>query len=155
MLAIDGRAPAAPAALNHMRTIITARRSPISHVAVVDYHGAGGTRRQYLQVTMGRYHGFVSCFPYGADLFIGWTFWLNIAPAQWFGLMLRRILWGGSVRAGLSFDDPKAMREMLHGAVREGVDVATGRMDPTGGYSTAVPRGIPVIVAKASDVDTR
>ena len=101
---------------------------------------------------MGHYRGVVSCFPYGNDLFIGWTFWIHLSPAQWLAIMFRRIFRGSAVYAGLSFDDPKALREMLHGAVREGVDVAMGRIDPRGD-GMGSDSDVPVIIARAPQAE--
>ena len=140
MLTVDGRGNAAGPALDHMYTIIAARRTPISQMKVVRLAPKQQQARNYLQVDDGVFTGFVSCFPYGADLFIGWTFWLNMSPGRWLFMSLQRLVSGGSgIYGSLAHDQPKALREVLHSAVRQGVDIATGDVEPLGqgaiGYS--------------------
>ncbi len=150
MFPLEGRGGAASEALDHMYTIIHKRRTPVTRMSIVRYHPpVASTERYYLQLRTGNYRGFVSCFAYGQDLFIGWTFWIRLSPAEWLAIMFRRIARGSVFYAGLSSDDPKAMREMLHGAVREGVDVAIGRIESQGdGLGSDLD--VPVIIARAA-----
>lgn len=96
----------------------------------------------------GLYLGFVSSFAYGADLFIGWTFWLHVSPARWllitFGRVFRAMgVRGSALYGSLAFDGAKAMREVMHRAVRQGVDVATEQTEAAGQGS--IGSAIPVV----------
>lgn len=133
MLTVDGQGRAAGPALDHMYTIIAARGTPIGHMNVVRLSPSRQQARAYLQVDDDVFTGFVSCFPFGADLFIGWTFWLNMSPGRWLLMTLRRLIGrGGGIYTALAYDQPKALREVLHSAVRQGVDIAAGNAEPQG-----------------------
>ena len=147
MLTVDGKGAVALAALDHMYTIIKARRPPITNLRVVQFTTPAQPPRDYLEITGGSYQGFVSCFAYGADLFIGWTFWLHLSPAKWLGLTLRRMLQGSPVYGSLAFDAAKAMREMIHSAVRQGVDVAAGDVGPVG--QGTIGQMVPIIAVSS------
>jgi hypothetical protein len=144
MLTVDDKAPASRRALEHMYAIFVARRTPITSLHPVRIAPHGQPTREYLQVEDGIYLGFISCFAYGSDLFIGWTMSLNLSPFRWIVLHVQRML---SVRTGgpysrLAYDQPKALREVLHSVVRQGVDVATDEIDAAGQgvlSSTALP----------------
>jgi len=97
----------------------------------------GQGSRDVLEVRQGTFYGLVSCFASGNDLYIGWTFWLYLSPARWLLIWLRRLLWeirfrGHAIYVSLQFDRAKALREALHSASREGVDVAAGQVAAQG-----------------------
>ena len=134
MLTVDGKGDAAQPALEHMVSIIEARRPPLTGMSVVRLAVSGQYPRDYLQLEDGNYLGFVSSFAYGSDLYIGWTFWLNVSPGRWLITMLARLFkgWGSGVYGSLVFDVAKALREVMHSAVRQGVDVAVGTTEASG-----------------------
>jgi hypothetical protein len=134
MLTVDGKGFTARHALDHMYTILSARQTPVRTVQVVRLAPAGQQPRDYLRLDDALFTGFVSSFGYGTDLFIGWTFWLNVSPARWLLRHLERLFRGdgAGIYGSLVFDQPKAMREVMHSAVRQGVDIATGQTRPLG-----------------------
>lgn len=133
MLTVDGQGRVAALALDHMYTIIAARRTPIGQMSVVRLNPSKQQTRDYLRVDDGVFTGFVSCFPYGADLFIGWSYWINMSPGRWLIMTAQRIFRGGdAIYTSLAYDQPKALREVLHSAVRQGVDIAAGNAEPQG-----------------------
>lgn len=134
MITVDGRGEAARAALDHMYAIITARHTPIRSPRVVRLNSAQREPRHYLRLDDERFTGFVSAFGFGSDLFIGWTFWLNMSPARWLLLTLARMFGGHGlgIYGSVAYDSPKALREVMHSAVRQGVDMATGQTEPKG-----------------------
>lgn len=134
MITIDGAGDGARAALEHMYLIVHNRQTPVRTLRVVRLRAARQQQRDYLRLDDGHFSGFVSSFNYGTDLFIGWTFWLTMSPAQWLWLSLRRMFRSSSnnIYVSLVNDQPKAMREVMHAAVRQGVDMATGRIRPIG-----------------------
>jgi hypothetical protein len=134
MLTVDGKGDAAQPALEHMVSIVEARRPPLTGMSVVRLAVSGQYPRDYLQLEDGNYLGFVSSFAYGSDLYIGWTFWLNVSPGRWLITMLARLFkgWGSGVYGSLVFDLAKALREVMHSAVRQGVDVAVGATEASG-----------------------
>lgn len=105
-------------------------RSPLSvtpHRA--DLPGDQGVNDR-LRVSDGYYQAYVSVFPHGTDLYIGWTMWRSRRGWQ---LVLRFLLdvWLGF--AGQAADEqrairaerPRAMLEAVHLACREGASAAS------------------------------
>ena len=134
LITVDARGGAARAALDHMYTIIAARRTPIRGLQVVRLNAPRQPPRDYLRIDDDYFTGFVSAFEFGSDLFIGWTFWLNLSPARWLWLSLGRMFRGRGlgIYGSVVYDSPKALREVMHSAVRQGVDMATGETEPMG-----------------------
>lgn len=134
MITIDGAGEGARAALEHMYLIVHNRQTPVRTLRVVRLQAARQQQRDYLRLDDAHFSGFVSSFAHGTDLFIGWTFWLTMSPAQWMWLSLGRMFRDSSnnIYKSLVNDRPKAMREVMHAAVRQGVDMATGRIRPIG-----------------------
>ncbi len=133
---VDGKGAAERTAFEQIAYSFQQRRTPVEKIGIRRITQAGMTR-DYLEVRSGIFFGYVSCFAYGRDLFIAWTFWLNLSPARWCLLWLKA-LWlmvtmrGSELYVTLRFDDARAMREALHAASREGVDVAAGEIAPQG-----------------------
>ncbi len=79
-LSVDGRAAAAEATLEHMAWAVRRREIPLDEIQVRRLEGAGGQSRDYLELRRAEFTGFISCFAYGQDLYLGWTFWLGSRP---------------------------------------------------------------------------
>jgi hypothetical protein len=62
MLTVDGKGDAAQPALEHMVSIVEARRPPLTGMSVVRLAVSGQYPRDYLQLEDGNYLGFVSSF---------------------------------------------------------------------------------------------
>jgi hypothetical protein len=72
---------------------------------------------------------YVSVFEYGTSLYVGWMMWRNRRGYQLIGTFLKDLVGGFLGRTGvisqmLRTEKPRAMREAVHSAVREGVEVA-------------------------------
>lgn len=139
-LTVDGSAGAATAVLDHMAWTIHERRTPLDSLRAKQLSVPGQPPRVYLELRHGLFAGYVSSFAYGNDLFVGWTFWLYMSPARWVLLALGRAfqaltLRGSALYVALRYDPAKALRETLHSTLRQGVDVASGRVRPAGGGS--------------------
>ena len=133
---VDGKGAAAATAFEQIAFSFQQRRTPVERVGIRRIT-QGGETKDYLEVRSGIFYGYVSCFAYGNDLFIAWTFWLNLSPARWCLLWLKAIwlmvtMRGSELYVTLRFDGARAMREALHAASREGVDVAAGEIAPQG-----------------------
>ncbi len=134
---VDGQASIAPVAFDHIAWALERRETPLDEVKIRRLKLAGGESRDYLEVRRGLFSGLVSCFAYGQDLYLGWTFWLRISPLRCALMMLAR-LWqtlqrrGNDLYVSLRYDYARAMREAVHSATREGVEVATGQERPQG-----------------------
>ena len=134
---VDGQASAGAVAFDHIVWALQHRKSPLDVVQVRRLKLAGGEGRDYLEIGRGLFSGFVSCFAYGEDLYVGWTFWLRISPLHFMFMAIARI-WqmllqrGSELYVALRYDYARAMREVLHSVAREGVNVATGQARPQG-----------------------
>ncbi|MFF7357701.1 MULTISPECIES: adhesin [Streptomyces] len=82
-----------------------------------------------LVVTSGRYVAYVTVFAYGTSLYVGWTMWRSRPGAVVIGHFVKDLIGSLVNRAGtlnqmLRTDRPRAMREAVHSAAREGVEIA-------------------------------
>ena len=93
--------------------------------------------RDYLELNSGIFYGYVACFGYGQDLYIGWTYWSKLSPIRYVFIFFAR-LWqslfnrGSDLYVSLRFDSARALRKTMHRATRQGVDVAVGRLEAQG-----------------------
>jgi len=156
---IDGKGGSADGVYDHIAAGLVARQTPVQYRAVnlPDIWWRG-----YLQVRMGAYSAFVTCFPFGQDLYIGWTVWWSMS---WLGYrrsdpnrglvalvllpwrIVADMLTGRASTYELSYvhqyDEAKALRECVHAVTRQGVEAAVGLV-PLRGKGTigsAVPEG--------------
>jgi len=133
---VDDKAAAAPVAFEHITWAARRRETPLDLIQVRRLNLAG-QGRDYLELRRGLFTGFISCFAYGQDLYVGWTFFLRISPLRYLLMALARV-WQTLKRQGtdlyvtLRFDYARAMREAMHSVAREGVDVAVGQVRPQG-----------------------
>ena len=130
---VDDRGQAAPIVFDHIAWALQRRKTPMDSLQLRRFKVMSQGSRDTLEIKQGIFRGFVSCFENGGDLYIGWTFWLYLSPARYLWTGFRRLLWelrnrGHAIYVSLQFDRAKALREALHSAVREGVDVAAGQV---------------------------
>lgn len=124
---LDGRGAHAQEAFGHVAHVLRQRQIPVDSIGVRQLSQPGHPRRDYLQVRHGILTGYVTCFPYGTDLYIGWTLWWRFSPLH-YALMLAGRRWqiwtgrGTELHLLYRFDVAKAMREAIHAATSEAVD---------------------------------
>jgi hypothetical protein len=134
---VDDKGAVAPVTFEHITWAVRRHETPLDLIQVRRLNLAGGESRDYLELRRGLFTGFISCFAYGQDLYVGWTFYLRISPLRYLLMALARI-WQTLKRQGtdlyvtLRFDYARAMREAMHSVAREGVDVAVGQERPQG-----------------------
>lgn len=88
--------------------------------------------RNLLRISIGKYYSYVSVFPFGRDLYLGWTLWRRQLP------LLIVVRWIGSLFGGdpgysgmIEMEPIKAMREAVHNALRQAIEAAVvGRAIP-------------------------
>jgi hypothetical protein len=128
---IDDRGPQAQAVFGHVAHVLQRRQVPVDSIRVRALSQPGHPRHDYLAVRHGILTGYVTCFPYGTDLYIGWTLWWRFSPLhyavmragrRWQTLTIR----GSELHLLYRYDVAKAMRAALHAAVGEAVDAANG-----------------------------
>jgi hypothetical protein len=134
---VDEAGAARPIVFEHVTYAFRRRNTPVDSLGVRRLSLPGGITRDYLEITQGDFTGYISCFEEGNDLYVGWTFWLRMRPWRWFLLRLER-LWhevtqkANELYVTLRYESAKAMREAMHSAAREGIDVAVGRTEAEG-----------------------
>jgi len=130
---IDGKGEAGPVVFEHIAWVLKQRQTPLDTLQVKRLNLPGEGQRDYLELRRGLFRGYVACFPFGQDLYVGWTFWVSLSPARWVLMVIGRI-WqtvahrGTDLYVSLRFDSARAMREAMHNAAREGIDVAIGQL---------------------------
>jgi hypothetical protein len=117
--------------------VLRGRAVPLDSLQVRRLRLPGAGVRDYLELRRGLFTGYVACFSFGQDLYVGWTFWVTISPFQYVCMIIVRI-WhslsnrGSDLYTTLRYDSARAMRETMHSAAREGVDVAIGQLPGQG-----------------------
>jgi hypothetical protein len=143
---VDGQAVAAPQAFEHIAWVFQRRETPVERLRVQRLKLSGEASRDYLYAHLGIFRGYISCFAFGQDLYIGWIFWWRLSTVRWWLLSLQRMyqratLRGSELHTIHRYDNAKAMREALHGSAREGVDAASGAVSfqGSGTIGTDIP----------------
>jgi hypothetical protein len=134
---VDGMAAAAGMTFEHITWSLRRRQTPLDQLQVRRLSLPGEGKRDYLELRQGIFAGYVACFPYGQDLYVGWTMWVRISPARLLLMLIGR-LWqtlterGSDLFVTLRYDSARAMREAMHSSAREGIDVAIGQVPAEG-----------------------
>ena len=134
---VDGKGAAGGVAFEHIAWTLRQRETPLDSVQVRRLRLAGTGARDYLELRHGLFIGFIACFPYGKDLYVGWTFYFRLSPMRYIFMALARI-WQTlfnrhtDMYVTLRYDSARAMREAMHSSAREGLDVAIGELVPQG-----------------------
>lgn len=128
---VDGQGAAAEQAFEHIAWVFRQRETPVSRLKVGRVRLGLRKSRDFLQCRLGDFQGYISCFAFGRDLYIGWTFWWRLSTVRYWLLRIQRAFQGMTMRNSelhwiLRYDNAKALREVIHGAAREGVDAASG-----------------------------
>jgi hypothetical protein len=128
---VDGKGPAAADTFAHIAWVMKHRETPVDKLDVRRVRLGRRASRDYLYAQLRPFRAYVSCFPFGHDLYIGWTFWWRLSTARWWLLILQRLfqtvtLRGAEIHNVHRYDNAKALREAIHSATREGVDAASG-----------------------------
>ncbi|MDX3588078.1 MULTISPECIES: hypothetical protein [Streptomyces] len=127
---LEDKAAASSSAYATIYGALTSRRIPVSAVpARIRSDIAPEVVHNRLVVTSGRYVAYVTVFAYGTSLYVGWTMWRSRSGAVVIGHFVKDVVGSmlnrtGSLNQMLRTDRPRAMREAVHSAAREGVEIA-------------------------------
>jgi hypothetical protein len=102
-------------------------------VRTVSRHGEDD--REYLELRRGHFRGYISCFVHGADLYVGWSFWLYMSPLRLLMMAISRnirdaISRRNAIQRSLRFESARALVAAIHGATLAGIDAASDQLDP-------------------------
>lgn len=136
-ITVEGKAAATPTVFSHIAAVLYERGTPIEPLRAQRFRLPASGTRDYLELHSHIFYGYVACFGYGQDLYIGWTFWSKLSPIRYVFMFIGR-LWqslfnrGSDLHVSLRYDSARALRETIHSATREGVDVAVDRLQARG-----------------------
>ncbi|MGD0605643.1 MAG: hypothetical protein ABSA53_18845 [Streptosporangiaceae bacterium] len=128
------QAAAAHTALDCVAGALEAHATPNDKLGIrlisPDAEGPGEGRRHFLELRHGYFAGYVSCFPHGHDLYVGWTFWIRVSPIRVLLMRIGRKVQdytgrGNDMYQTLRFETVRATVAAIHTCTLEGVDVAT------------------------------
>ncbi len=155
---LDDKGPAAPAVFAHVTGAFQRRRTPADAVRVKRVPLPGGGHRDMLEVRYGVFMGYITAYGFGSDLHIGWVYYWHLSLWRYLLLGIGNLLNGlrgrqTEVHVLARYEPAKTMREALHAAAREGVDVAADATPAAVGLG--LPTGVPVdpVAAAASGGD--
>jgi hypothetical protein len=100
----------------------------------------------------GHYEAYVTVFPYGSGLYLGWTMWRSRRGFELIGRYFADVFRNMAgqldpVARMLRTEQARAMREAVHAVCREGLHVAIDQIEVPDSY--AFPHGLPPVEAVA------
>jgi hypothetical protein len=136
------QAPAAQTALDRIREELYRHATPNEKLGLRPISPPGEGRRNYLELRRGYFAGYISCFPHGHDLYIGWTYWIRISPLRVLLMRFGRKVQdytgrGNDMYQTLRFEPARATIAAIHTCTLEGVEIAIGESNPADGESVA------------------
>jgi hypothetical protein len=134
-LMVDHKSAAANTVFRHITSAFKQHATPLDSLKIRNLAPPGEGGRDYLEARRNNYRGYVSCFPHGHDLYVGWTFWLRLSPLRLMTMVVERRIQniagrGDDVHQTLRFESARATVAALHSAALAGVDAATAELDP-------------------------
>ena len=141
------RADVSDSVYSAIRGRLAERDLPLQDVIARRTYSRHGVSNRLVLVD-GYYHVYVTVFPYGTSLYLGWTMWRRrrgVALVKRFVSDLVASLGGrlDSVDLMLRTEHPRAIREVVHALCREGLHVAVDRIEVAASYG--FPNGLPRI----------
>ena len=144
------RAPSAEAVLASVRESIIRHETPADSLTTRVITPPGERSRTYLELRRGVFCGMVSSFPYGRDLYAGWTFWISMSPFRLVLMFIGRLIQdytgrGNDIYQTLRWESARAAIGAIHSSLEE----VTGELVPDGGtdggWPPLVPRPAPPV----------
>jgi hypothetical protein len=142
------RAPAAMSVYSAVSGQLVARGLPIQYTSRHRFATGFSPVANRLVLRDGYYEAYVSVFPYGSSLYLGWTMWRSRRGFVLVGRFIADMLSGlvgqiDQVGLMLRTERPRAMREAVHSICREGLHVAVDQIEVPEQYG--FPHGLPPI----------
>jgi hypothetical protein len=123
------RAAAAGPTLTFIQQALERHHTPYAKLAQKPITPPGERRKLYLELQRGLFNGYISCFAYGEDLYVGWTFWIYVSPLRVIILRLTRKVQdytgrGNDIYQTLRFESAQATVAAMHACALEGIKFA-------------------------------
>ncbi len=121
---VEDQAGAARTAYEHIVDVLKRRQIP-ADTSTHQAQGARDVTGHFLVISSGADAGFVAVYPYGTGLYLGWMLWRPQNGWDVVATFLRQIFAPRARMDRLLTASPtRALREAVHSATREGVDIA-------------------------------
>jgi hypothetical protein len=134
---VEQGSQATQTAFEHINAALRAQGTPADplRARTIFRHAEGD--REYLAVRRHHFTGYISCFPHGHDLYLGWTFWLHMSPLRLLMMIIGRNFQdmtsrGDGIYRSLRFESRRALVAGMHEATVAGIDAATSELDRVG-----------------------
>jgi hypothetical protein len=136
-LLMEQGSDAAQLAFEQINSAFGTHGAPLDSQRVRTVSRHGEDDREYLELRRGRFRGYISCFVHGADLYVGWSFWLYMSPLRLLLMVIGRnirdaISRRNAIQRSLRFESARALVAAIHGATLAGIDAASDQLDPAG-----------------------
>jgi hypothetical protein len=134
-LLVEQGSDAARLAFEQINSAFGTHGAPLDSQRVQTVSRRGEDEREYLELRRGHFRGYISCFAHGADLYVGWTFWLYMSPLRLLMMVIGRNIRdatsrGNAIQRSLRFESARALVAAIHGATLTGIDAASDQLDP-------------------------
>jgi hypothetical protein len=134
-LLMERGSDAAQLAFEQINSAFGTHGAPLDSQRVRTVSRHGEDDREYLELRRGRFRGYISCFVHGADLYVGWSFWLYMSPLRLLMMVIGRnirdaISRRNAIQRSLRFESARALVAAIHGATLAGIDAASDQLDP-------------------------
>jgi hypothetical protein len=129
------RAEIADTAYEYIRQAVHRHATPYDIFQPKTLLPPGEGVRHYLELRRGVFACYISCFPHGRDLYIGWSLWIYMSPFRLAMMKIGRQIqdWSGrgnDIHQTLRYESTRATVGAVHACMLEGVDVAIRMLDP-------------------------
>jgi hypothetical protein len=134
-LLMEQGSDAAELAFEQINSAFGTHGAPLDSQRVRTVSRHGEDDREYLELRRGHFRGYISCFAHGADLYVGWSFWLYMSPLRLLMMVIGRNIRdatsrGNAIQRSLRFESARALVAAIHGATLAGIDAASDQLDP-------------------------
>jgi hypothetical protein len=134
-LLMERGSDAAQLAFEQINSAFGTHGAPLDSQRVRTVSRHGEDDREYLELRRGSFRGYISCFVHGADLYVGWSFWLYMSPLRLLMMVIGRnirdaISRRNAIQRSLRFESARALVAAIHGATLAGIDAASDQLDP-------------------------
>ncbi len=129
------RAEVAGTAFEYIRQAVRRHDTPYDSFQPRTLLPPGEGARHYLELRRGVFACYISCFPHGRDLYVGWSLWIYMSPFRLLRMKIGRQIqdWSGrgnDMYQTLRYESTRATVAAVHACMLEGIDVAIRMLDP-------------------------
>lgn len=141
---LSHQAPAAQRAFDCIHQAIDRHATPRDALRERGYPLPGEGHRRFLELHRGVFTGYISCFPHGNDLYVGYSFWIRMSPLRLLFMGIGRSIQNWSGRGNdmyqtLRYESTRATVDAIHTCTVEGIAAAIDESGPAGPQGARPP----------------